>query len=271
MALSIDWATKVISIPKTDLTLIQGTLYELNTNEFRLWLKDIEDSEEGMPYEDTHRHNTEVTVAGVTYARVIEIINGYSITFEDGQYSVRLVGSNNNIWDIQNGILNQNQVQVIPTNSAGLIVSETGTSGLTPEESAQLLALPDLGEIEASDVLAKEDSVAALPILAEIEASPVLAKEATVSARPTLTEIEGSATLAKQAELLRALGLMQENYYLDQTSYQDYEGIKLLTSGRLRLYSVAGSVGTDSDVLATYQITATWSGMSLTTYKVVKQ
>ena len=121
MAITIDWTTKVISVPQADLTLISGTLYELDTDWFRLQLKDIEDGE-GMPFPDTHRHNTEVTVAGTTYARTIEIINGYSVEFEDGQYSVRLVGSNNNIFDVENGILVQNQVQVIPTNSAGLIV-----------------------------------------------------------------------------------------------------------------------------------------------------
>lgn len=137
MAISIDWATKVISVPQADLTHISGTLYELDTDAFRLELKDLEDDEVGMPFLDTHRHNTAVTVAGTTFARTVEIINGYSITFEDGQYTVKLVGSNNNIFDVENGILNQNQVQIIAGNSAGLIVSET-TSGLTIEESTQL-------------------------------------------------------------------------------------------------------------------------------------
>ena len=109
MAVTVDWATKIISIPQNYLSNVSGTLYELDTNAFRLALKNIEDSVEGMPFLDTHRHNTQVTVAGVTYARVIEIINGYSITFEDGQYSVRLAGSNNNLFDVENGILNQNQ------------------------------------------------------------------------------------------------------------------------------------------------------------------
>lgn len=121
MAISINWATKVIFIPQADLTPISGSLYALDTDIFRLALKDIEDSEEGQVFPDTHRHNTEVTVAGTTFARVIEIINGYSVEFEDGAYSVRLEGSNNNIFDIQNGILVQNNVQVIPGNSAGLI------------------------------------------------------------------------------------------------------------------------------------------------------
>jgi hypothetical protein len=88
---------------------------------------------------------------------------------------------------------------------------------------------------------------------------------------PTLAEIEASDVLAKQAELLRALGLMQENYALDQTSWTTYNGLKLMTGGRLRIYSNAGSVGSGSDVLATYLITANWTDDELDDYSVVKQ
>lgn len=73
------------------------------------------------------------------------------------------------------------------------------------------------------------------------------------------------------ANISRILGLTQENYYMDQTSYTDYNGAKLLNSARIRIYSVAGSVGTTNDVLATYTITAVWSAGSVQTYKVVKQ
>lgn len=127
--ITVGWGTdKVIHIPQADLTLVGGTLYELDTDAFRLVLKSLEDDPaQGMIWPDTHRHNTEVVVGGVTYARTIEIINGYSVEFEDGLYTVRLVGSNNNIFDVQNGILVQNQVQVIPTNSAGLITVPTGS------------------------------------------------------------------------------------------------------------------------------------------------
>lgn len=127
MALSLNPATKVISIPKADLTLVTGTLYELDTNQFRLDVGALLDDEDyvWMPY--AFSHNTEVTVAGTTFARIIEFINGYSIEFEDGQYSVRLAGSNNNIFDVENGILVQNQVQVIAQNSAGLIVGDAGS------------------------------------------------------------------------------------------------------------------------------------------------
>ena len=137
MAISIDWGTKIITVPKSYLTHVAGDLYEMDTDQFRLDLKNLEDSEEGMPFPDTHRHNTEVTVAGVTYARTIEIINGYSITFEDGNYAVRLVGSNNNIFDAENGILNVNSVSIIPTNSAGLIVKTVG-SGITEQDKLDI-------------------------------------------------------------------------------------------------------------------------------------
>jgi len=131
MAITVNWNTKVISIPQSDLTLITGTLYEADTDVIRLALKALE-AGEGMPFVDTHRHNTEVTVAGVTFARSIEIINGYSIEFTpDAQYTVRLSGSNNNFFDVENGILVQNQVQVIAGNSAGLIVGTGGGGGLS--------------------------------------------------------------------------------------------------------------------------------------------
>lgn len=139
MAISIDWNTKIISVPQSDLTFISGTLYELDTDWFRLELKAIEASTEGMPFDDTHRHSTAVSVAGTTFFRIIEIINGYSVQFTpDAQWTVRLTGSNNNIFDVENGILVQNQVQVIASNSAGNIVVETGTSGLTSAESSKL-------------------------------------------------------------------------------------------------------------------------------------
>lgn len=124
MALTIDYLTKVISVPQADLTFVSGALYELDTNQFRKDVMDILAAENHIWMEDAFQHNTDVTVAGTTFARTIEFINGYSVTFEDtgGAYSIRLVGSNNNIFDVENGILNPTALTtVIPTNSAGLI------------------------------------------------------------------------------------------------------------------------------------------------------
>lgn len=135
MAISIAWGTRVISIPKADLIHNGGLEYELDVNAFRLELKDNEDDEVGMPYPDTHNHNTVVVLGGIPYARSIEIINGYTVTFEAGIYSVTLTGANNNIQDVTN----LNTVSVRSTNSAGLV--EIPSSGLTAEEQAIMLKM----------------------------------------------------------------------------------------------------------------------------------
>jgi len=129
MAISIDWGTRVITVPKADLTLIDAgppEIRELDLNDFHLWLRAAEWDPEGMPFLDTHNHNTEVLLGGVTYARIIEIINGYTVTFEDGQYVVNLVGANSNVLEVTNA----NQVSVRAANSAGLI------NVITPTEIA---------------------------------------------------------------------------------------------------------------------------------------
>ena len=134
MAITINWATKVINIPQDYLTDLGGGIFELNVNTFRLDLRDIEDNEDGIPFQYTHTHNTEVTLGGLTLSRVVEIIAPYTITFEDGQYAVNLVGANNNIADKTN----VNQVSVRSSNSAGMVTVNSG-SGLTAEQHAQLM------------------------------------------------------------------------------------------------------------------------------------
>jgi hypothetical protein len=139
MAITIDWATRIISVPKADLTLISGAIYELDLDVFRLALKDLEDGAEGMVFPDTHRHNTEVVLGGLTYARIIELINGYTVTFEDGMYAVNLVGANSNVAEKTN----VNQVSVRSANSAGLIVVTQG-SGLSTAQDERLLLIEQI-------------------------------------------------------------------------------------------------------------------------------
>ncbi len=119
---SINWSTKVISVAQSELTPISAGLFELDVNAFRLDLKDIEDGEEGMGFPDTHRHSTEVVLSGVTYARTFEIINGYTVEFENGSYTVRCIGANHNLADVKAA----NSVSLIIGNSAGLISVDNG-------------------------------------------------------------------------------------------------------------------------------------------------
>lgn len=121
--ISINWPTGVITVPQADLTHLSGALYELDVDWFRLQLKDLEDSEAGAVWPDTHRHATASSLSGVVYARQVEILAPYTITFQDTglPYTIQCVGANHNIADRKN----INQVSLIVGNSAGLIAVNT--------------------------------------------------------------------------------------------------------------------------------------------------
>ena len=172
MAMTIDWPNALISVPQSDLTLVSGTIYRMNTETyFRTELMKLMDDEQGIVWPTPFEHNTEVTIAGVTYARTINLPTlpaagsidagplGFPANFQvqftpDSQWTVILEGSNNNIFDVENGILVQNQVQVIPTNSAGLQVVTTG-SGLDAGQDAKLTAIHgEVTNIESGQGLA---------------------------------------------------------------------------------------------------------------------
>lgn len=119
MTIGINYLTRVISIPKADLTLVEATpveVYELNINAFKSELKDMEDSVGGMPFVDTHFYSAAITAEGAVVAQVLEIINGFTVTFEDGAYIVNLVGASTNIAEV----MNLNQVQVRGISSTAL-------------------------------------------------------------------------------------------------------------------------------------------------------
>lgn len=69
-------------------------------------------------------------------------------------------------------------------------------------------------------------------------------------------------------DIKRILGLSQENYYIDNVVFESSR----LKSARLRIYSNGSNVGTDNDVIATYNVTATYDANgNIETYKVVKE
>ena len=144
MAVTINEATKEITVEQADLTLVSGTLYAHDTEAFRTTINDLMDDERYIWMDDPIVRNAPVTVAGTTFAQTMEMINSYFLTYDDtpGAYSVRLEGSNNNFFDIQNGILTQNDVQVIPGNSAGLqTVNTSGTVAPTQQEIRDAMSM----------------------------------------------------------------------------------------------------------------------------------
>jgi hypothetical protein len=140
----IDWGNKIINVEKADLLQLQTIPYEifqLDIPTFKAILGDFMSSDQGMIYSSIFNHNPAITIGGVTLAKVVEILDPYTITFEDGQYAVNLVGANSNIGDR----VNLNQVSIRSANSAGLAISSGGnvtSSGLTLEEHNRLMDIP---------------------------------------------------------------------------------------------------------------------------------
>ncbi len=120
--ISIDWGTRIIYIPQSYCTFVSGIVYELDVNQLFLDLKDHEDSEDGQIYPDILTNNPEATLSGDTFARVVKIINGYTVTFEDvgSHWTVKCTGANHNLADVTNF----DAVNLIVNNSAGLIRSD---------------------------------------------------------------------------------------------------------------------------------------------------
>ena len=124
MAYTVNWITKVISIPTTDLTLVSGTRYSLSMSDFLTEIRRLEwQPDEGLWALGIVEHtNTNFDFAGVDYAPFDKIINGYTVQFTGVATRVDLSGSNNNIVDV----LIPTGITVVPSNSAGLIVTDGG-------------------------------------------------------------------------------------------------------------------------------------------------
>lgn len=123
MPTAVNWVSQVITSDKADLTQLApppNEVRELNLDTFHRDLRLLEASEAGIVYPRTHNYVGPITVGSVTLAPVVEIINGYTWTPEDGQYAANLNGANTNLQDVTN----VNQVSVRPNNSAGLTFSK---------------------------------------------------------------------------------------------------------------------------------------------------
>ena len=127
MPVTIDWGTQTISVPQSYLTFVSGITYSLDIDQLRLDLKDLEDGEDGIAFPKTHNHNTEVTLSGVTYARIVEFINGYVVDFVDDVtpgsfFIISCTGANHNLADVLS--TTHRHFALVVNNAAGLIVHQ---------------------------------------------------------------------------------------------------------------------------------------------------
>ena len=252
MALAFDFINKIINITSPQQSLLMQDLI----NEIR----DAEASEEGIVHAQIASASGKSPLGGGVYTGItVELLNDWQIKPYAGNYICRIGGGN-----LVGGILGDpvaytSDVQVQIVQSAAATVVSTGGSALTTEEHDKLMGISSTG-------LSNEEhnKLMALPDIDDIESSLV-----------TLIKVDTAQIISDISDLsslvLRNLGLSQENYFMDQTQYLEYNGANLLTSARLRIYSVSGSVGTANNVIATYLVTSIWTDGKLTSYKVAKQ
>lgn len=160
MAYQVDWESRVIAIPKEDMSLLQSTpseVRQLDALDFWLKCRDLEDSAVGMLYPPIVSYNEATVVAGTQLSAVVRVINDYKVVFEDGLYNVNLTGANNNLSDRSI----KNLVGLNSNNSSGLVTVEIENK-LTKEEleamrQAVASAMPD-GKIEGKVTLKRRSS-----------------------------------------------------------------------------------------------------------------
>lgn len=137
MAYSVNWITKVITIPTSDLTLVSGTRYSLDMADFLAEVRRLEwEFSEGLWAAPIVDHtNTRYDFAGINYAPFDDLLNDYTVQFTGVATRVDLLGSNNDLIDV----LIPTGVSVVPSNSAGLQIVQTG-SGVTQQDKDDITA-----------------------------------------------------------------------------------------------------------------------------------
>lgn len=126
MALSIDYTTNIIFVPKADTQFVSTNpqtgleIRQLNLTPFAQAVADLQDDPEGAWASTAFTYTAPVSVGGVQLAPVVVILSPYTVEFEDGQYAVNLNGANTNLQDA--AVVNQ--VSIRPNNSAGLTFSD---------------------------------------------------------------------------------------------------------------------------------------------------
>jgi len=124
MSYTVDWITKVISVPTADLTPVSGNRYSLNMADFLAEVRRLEWAfADGLWAPTILVHtNTRFDFAGANYAPFDDLLNDYTVQFTGVATRVDLLGSNNDLIDV----LIPTGVSIVPSNSAGLQLVDTG-------------------------------------------------------------------------------------------------------------------------------------------------
>ncbi len=124
MAYSVNWATKVVTVPLTDLTLVSGFNYTLDTGDFWIEMRRLEASAgDGLWAEQVIEYANTQLLSGLTYSAIVKMINGYTWNTDTTNKTISLLGFNSNLLDT---FIPGSGISVLANNSAG---KQTITSG----------------------------------------------------------------------------------------------------------------------------------------------
>jgi len=126
MSYSVNWATKVITVPLADLTLISGSNYSLNTGDFWIEMRRLEASpSDGLWAEQTTEYVNTQLLSGITYSAIVKLINGYTWDTDTTDKNIFLVGFNSNLLDV---FIPGDGISVLANNSGGKIDAGGGAA-----------------------------------------------------------------------------------------------------------------------------------------------
>lgn len=143
MALSFDHAAKRILVPQAEASplLIQTLINAIRAEEA---------SERGITYDQIADASGKESLGGSVLTGItLALRSTWKLEFAAGAYQATIDGGN--LSDALNRVFNTGNPQVLALSSAAATLVETGTSGLTPSESATLMSI-------AADVLAALNS-----------------------------------------------------------------------------------------------------------------
>lgn len=124
MAYAVNWTTKVITVPLTDLTFVSGTNYTLDAADVWIELRRLEASPSDGLWTDQIAEfvNTQV-LSGLSYSAILKMINGYTWNTDTTNKTISLLGINNNLLDT---FIPGDGISVLANNSGGKIEVVTG-------------------------------------------------------------------------------------------------------------------------------------------------
>ena len=126
MAVTINYQTYVINVPKSDTQFVETNVNtglevrQIDITIFGKLLADIQDNAPDVWAPTAYSYTQPADIGGTQLAPVLLILAPYTVTFEDDQYAINIVGGNTNLPDFTN----VNQVSIRPNNSAGQTFSK---------------------------------------------------------------------------------------------------------------------------------------------------